>query len=103
MRLGKILFLWGVLFVFAVIYQHNLIIKLNYTKQRLVQKRDKLQKERNELMRQLCQLKDLHSVKEWAINERGMTDMSLSRVFTLTTAGGCDFYGTPTMRCGAIS
>ena len=96
MKLGRILFLCCIGFVFLVIYQHNLIIKLTYSKQRLIQKKDKLQKERNELMKELCQLKDLHKVRTWAQDTLGMTDVKMSQVFTLTTVDGEDFYQTPT-------
>ena len=83
--LGRKLFALGTIFVFGVIYQHNLIIKLNYDKQRLEIKKSKLIKEKNELMKELYQLKDPTKIKSWAVDNLGMRDVNMSHVITLTT------------------
>ncbi len=96
MKFGRLLFVFGTAIVFLVIYQHNLIIKLNYGKQRLALKKDKLIKEQNELMQALYQLKNPSKTKAWATGQQGMSDLMLSHVITLTTQAEGDFFVTPT-------
>ena len=45
-------------FIFIKIYQHNLLIKLNYEKQRFDKKNNKLRKKKNELLVQYFKLKN---------------------------------------------
>ncbi len=96
MRFSRLLFVFVTVFVFGVIYQHNLIIKLNYGKQRLALKKDKLTKEQNELMKELYQIKDQSKTKVWAVEQYGMKDLMMSHVITLTTQADGDFFVTPT-------
>lgn len=96
MKFGRLLFIFGTLFVFGVIYQHNLIIKLNYTKQRLALKKTKLIKEQNELMKELYQLRDPSTTRVWAVENQGMKDLVMSHVVTLTVQAQGDFFVTST-------
>lgn len=96
-KFGRLLILCGTMFGFFVIYQHNLLIKLNYNKQRLALKKAKLIKEQNELMKEYYQLKDSVKTKGWALEQRGMKDLALSNVITLTTQGRHDFFMTTTV------
>ena len=70
--------------VFAIIYQHNQLIKLNYEKQRLEQKKERLKKEHNELLATLSVLQDYESLTEKAYEQWGMKNVQLSHVITLT-------------------
>jgi len=83
-KFGRKLLAFGTLFVFGAIYQHNLIIKLSYAKQRLELKKGKLIKEQNELMKELYQVKDPTKIRAWAMEQQGMKDLALSHVITLT-------------------
>jgi hypothetical protein len=97
MKFGQLLFIFGTVFVFLVIYQHNLLIKLNYSKQRFVLKKIKLNKEYNELMKEWYQLKDPLKTKIWATERYGMKDLVMSHVITLTTQAQGDFFVTSTI------
>ncbi len=97
MKFSRMLLGLGTIFVFCVIYQHNLIIKLSYARQRLEIKKRKLLKEKNELTKELYQLKDLTKTRAWAIEQQGMKDLALSHIMTLTTKAQYDFFVTSTM------
>jgi hypothetical protein len=94
---GRLVGAFCVIFIFFIIYEHNLIIKVNYNRQRLAQKRDKLMKEQNELTRILCQLKNQAAVRTWATDNAGMSDLAMSQVITLTTQTRHDFFITSTL------
>lgn len=96
MKIGRLLVVFGAVFMFLVIYQHNLLIKLNYSKQRLAMKKIKLVKEQNELMKEYYQLTDSAKTKKWALEQRGMNDLVMSHVITLTTQGSTEFFITST-------
>ena len=86
---------WGVCLVFLTIYQHNLIIKRNYEKQRLSKTRIKLENERNELYRTLLHVHNPEAVAARAGTEWGMRPLQPSQVLTLTGAPAVvDFVGT---------
>ncbi len=74
-------------FIFIKIYQHNLLIKLNYEKQRFEKKNSKLRKKKNELLVQYFKLKNQHRVKNVAQQDLGMQPIKLSQVITFTQNG----------------
>jgi len=75
----------SVALIFVKIYQHNQIVKLNYEKQRLSQKKHSLMKDRDELFSKLCLLKDYSRVESVACNKLKMQQLQFSSVITLTT------------------
>ncbi len=87
---------WGVCLVFLTIYQHNLIIKRNYEKQRFTKMRIKLESKRNELYRLLLHAHNPEIVAARAQHEWGMCPLRPSQVLTVTAAAsvGLDFVGT---------
>jgi cell division protein FtsL len=80
----SLLFLLTIVFVFTKIYQHNLIIKLNYEKQRLERKRVILKQEKNQKLVQLYNLKDFNRIKKIAKEKIGLQELKLSQIITLT-------------------
>lgn len=80
----SLLFLLTIIFVFTKIYQHNLIIKLNYEKQRLERKRVILKQEKNQKLAQLYNLKDFNRIKKIATEKIGLQELKLSQIITLT-------------------
>jgi hypothetical protein len=91
--LSKIFIVVGVFFVFTRIYQHNLVIKLNYEYQRLEKKRSQLEKQRNELLMELFEVQDPDKVLALA-DHCGMVPLKVSQVITLTTQPVIDFLST---------
>ena len=86
---------WAVCLLFLTIYQHNLIIKRNYEKQRFIKMRLKLESERNELYRTLLHAHNPATVGARAQEAWGMQPLQLSQVLTLTSASATvDFVGT---------
>lgn len=79
---------------FFKIYQHNLVIKLNYEKQRLVKRKEHLKKERNDLLMKLFVAQDYGQLQARARQEWGMVPMKVSHVLTLTTQATVDFMAT---------
>lgn len=96
MKFGRLSFILGIFSIFFAIYQHNLIIKLNYARQRLEMKKERLFKERDEVMRTLYQVQEPRKAKAWARECKGMQDTALSCVFTVTTQAQEDFFVTST-------
>lgn len=97
-RFFKLFFSLGLIFVVAKVYQHNQIIKLNYEKQFLEERKQKLYKKKNELLVVLNQINDHQEIKRWAEQERGMCMTTLSRFKQLTEQEqyGYDFVITRT-------
>lgn len=81
----SLLFLLTIIFVFTKIYQHNLIIKLNYEKQRLERKVVVLKQQKNKKLVKLYNLKDFNRIKKIAKNKMGLQELRLSQIVTLTT------------------
>jgi len=79
---------------FVKIYQHNLIIKLKYEKQRLEKKATQLRKDRNELVAVYAQLQDSQSVITKATNELGMKPLSIKQVRFLPSHADIPFLKT---------
>lgn len=79
-----LLFLLNVTFVFVKIYQHNLVIKLNYEKQRLEIKKTNLKHNKNYKLVKLYKLRDFKRIKNIAINKLRLKELKLSQVITLT-------------------
>lgn len=99
-RFFKIFFSISVIFIVAKVYQHNKVIKLNYEKQLLEQRKKKLIKKKNELMVLLAHLQDYQEIKKWAQQEYGMNMTELSHCITLTFAAQHDFFVTGTLKWG---
>lgn len=69
--------------MFISIYQHNLIIRLNYERQRLDLKKNQLQKQKSDLHRQFCRLKSTESVNEYVL-QNSLNKIKFSQVMTFT-------------------
>ncbi len=82
-----IIFLVIICFIFVKIYQHNLLIKLDYKKQRIENKKNKLKRKKNELLVKYFELKNQHRVKAFVQEELGMKPISLSQIITFTKEG----------------
>lgn len=80
----SLLFLLCVSFVFIKIYQHNLLIKLSYEKQRQERKKEKLQHKKNHMLAKLYSLRDFKRVKKIAQAKLGLKELKLSQIITLT-------------------
>lgn len=80
----SILFLVIVFFVFFKIYQHNLLIRLNYEKQRVENEKNELKKKKNELLVKYFEFKNQHRVKTVAQEKLGMQPLKLSQIITFT-------------------
>lgn len=84
MKFLSIFFLVVVFFIFFRIYQHNLLIRLNYEKQRVESEKDELKKKKNELLVKYFEIKDQHRVKTVAQEKLGMQPLKLSQIITFT-------------------
>lgn len=92
--LTKILIVLVVSFVFIKIYQHNLVIKLNYERQRLENKKTQREKERNELSVQLLSLLEPGKLVVKAKEAWGMNAIKISQVRAVPPKVEVDFLGT---------
>lgn len=70
--------------VFVKIYQHNLIIRLNYERQRLEIKKKQLKTQKNDFQRQLCCVRDSGIVSAFAQDKLGLSKTKFSQVMTFT-------------------
>ncbi len=94
LHLSHIIVLCCIALAFIKIYQHNLIIGLNYELQRLEKQRSHLAKQRNDLLTNLTQLHAPEVIMHHA-TQRGMVPQAVHRVVQLkpqTTT--IDFIGT---------
>lgn len=83
-----------VCFVFLKIYQHNLVIKLSYEKQRLEKKKMQLEKERNDFSVELLSLLDPEKILTKAQEEWGMKAIKINQVRAVPMRTGVDFLRT---------
>jgi len=74
----------NVIFLFTKIYQHNLLIKLNYEKQRAENKINFLKQKKNDLVVKALALKDYNKIKKFAEEKLGMQPLRLSQVITVS-------------------
>ncbi len=81
-------------FIFLRIYQHNLVIKLNYDYQRLDKRKTQLEKERNELYTQLMCVNDPERVLAYATMQRNMRPLKVGQIVCLDDRKPFDFVGT---------
>jgi hypothetical protein len=81
-------------FFFLKIYQHNLIIKLNYEYQRLEKKKSQLEKDRNELLSVYLKTRDPHKVLAIARDEWGMVPLKIHQVESIVEHPEIDFFST---------
>lgn len=84
LKAGRLLLITLMCMVFIKIYQHNLIIKLNYERQRLEIKKSQLKKQKNDLFRHLCFLKEPRNVASFAQQSMAMDKLKFSQVMTFT-------------------
>lgn len=84
LRLGRIIGVFTLCLVFTKIYQHNLVIKLNYKKQRLELNKNDLNKSCSNLKVELCRLKDAEQIKKIAQEKWGMEKLKFAQVTTFT-------------------
>lgn len=75
----------GVLGIFGTIYQQNNVVKLCYEKQRLEQHYQRLEHKKNRLLIMCAQAKNLDVLKALAVQQFGMTPLSLCKLITFTT------------------
>ncbi len=80
----SLLFLLCTFFVFIKIYQHNLLIKLIYEKQRLERKKEILKQKKNHMLAKLYTLRDFKRVKKIAEKKLGLKELKLSQIITMT-------------------
>ncbi len=81
----SIIFLLVISFIFLKIYQHNLLIKLSYEKQRFVLKKEELKQKKNLLLVDFYKLKDFKRIKNIASQELGLQELTLSQIKTFTS------------------
>ncbi len=81
-------------FVFLKIYQHNLIIKLNYEYQRLEKKKSQLEKDRNELLAVFLKVQAPRKVLAMARDTWGMVPLTIHQVCTIEVRPEIDFLST---------
>ena len=79
-RFLTILFLITISLIFLKIYQHNLLIRLNYEKQRIENKKNELKRKKNELLVEYFKLKNQHRVKKLAQENLGLKPIKLSQI-----------------------
>lgn len=75
----------SLLFTFITIYQHNQVVQLKYAQQRLSKKRGLLLAQKNRSRVQLCALTNPEVIKDWALNDQHMQELSYAKTFTLNT------------------
>jgi cell division protein FtsL len=78
-------FILTLLFVFFKIYQHNSIVKLIYKKQRLENTKQRMRKEKNDLLVHLYTLKKQDVIREKATKELALQALKPSQVITVTS------------------
>jgi hypothetical protein len=83
-RFFTILFLLNLTFIFIKIYQHNLIIKLNYEKQRVENIKHELKREKNDFRVKFFTLRNQEEVARLAQEKLGMQPLKLSQIITFT-------------------
>jgi len=84
----------GLVFIFAKIYQHNLVINLIYEKQRLAKTKAILQATKNQLVARYLTLKNYKNIQTKARNQWGMNPLNIDQVITLTTQTTTQFFTT---------
>ncbi|MFH1254783.1 MAG: hypothetical protein V1646_05145 [bacterium] len=84
LRLGRIIGMVALCLVFIKIYQHNLVIKLNYKKQRLELDKNDLNRSCSNLKVELCRLKDAEQIKKIVQEKWGMEKLKFAQVTTFT-------------------
>jgi hypothetical protein len=78
-------------FVFTTIYQHNLIINLNYVQQRINKQQAALEKDRNELLKELLYLRSPEHIMAHA-QQQGMRPLQVQQVIVLESTSTVQFF-----------
>lgn len=68
------------IFIVVQIFNYTQYISYSYTKQKNEKKVQQLLSQKEELHQQLYALKDLRTIKEWAITEQQMAPLTLRQV-----------------------
>lgn len=76
----SLLFLLGLFLVFLKIYQHNLLIKMAFEKQRLERQRLKLKDKRSLLLIKFFKLKNFKKIQQIAVDDLGLQELKLSQI-----------------------
>lgn len=84
LKVGRLIVLAIICMVFTKIYQHNLIIRLNYERQRLEIKISQLKKQKSDLQRQLFCLREYGTVTAFTQDKLGLSRTKFSQVMTFT-------------------
>lgn len=84
LKAGRLIVITVLCMVFIKIYQHNLIIRLSYERQRLELKKSQLKKQKSDLLRLLCFLKDPRNVTSFAKESLAMDKLKFSQAMTFT-------------------
>lgn len=92
--LSRILVVLVICFVFIKIYQHNLVIKLNYEKQRLEKKEALLEKQKNDLCVEYLTLREPEQLIIYAKSEWGMKAVDPAKVRVIPSSSKADFLAT---------
>lgn len=104
MKFGSLLLMFTGIFLFGVIYQHNLIIKNTYNLQTLTREEKKLLHYKNTLIHQYCTQRNNTFIAEWA-SKRGMGPLEPQKItciehqepfltFIRTTSNQGDVHGS---------
>lgn len=88
----RILFALALFFIFAKIYEHNLVINLIYEKQRLAKTNKLLLASKNRLLARYLSLKNYKTIHAKARDMWGMKPMDVDHVVTLTTHATTSFF-----------
>jgi hypothetical protein len=92
--LSKIMIALGVSFIFVKIYQHNLVIKLNYEKQRLEKRKLQQEKVRNDFIVEYLSLTDPAKILTKAKGLWGMKPIKICQVRSVPALSQLDFFGS---------
>lgn len=79
---------------FIEIYQHNLMVKLNYEYQRLARKRLSLEKEYNDFLVELMKIKDAQKIIEWAQDVLHMSSLKICQIVECNQYAPVQFLGS---------
>ncbi|MBD3232060.1 hypothetical protein GF322_05400 [Candidatus Dependentiae bacterium] len=83
-RFLTILFTLNIVFIFIKIYQHNLLIRLTYEKQRIEKHKNDLKKQKNDLRIKYLTIIDQEKIYNLAKDKLGMQSLKLSQITTCT-------------------
>lgn len=80
----KILLVFGVVVIFAKVYQHNLYVRTLYALQYIQHERVLLKKKKRLLLVSASKQSSAESLYKWATSSLGMKPLPLDKVITIT-------------------